>query len=213
MKRNFIHVVDGFYPDPDKTRRWAMETPFTARGGEKQGWGTPAYQPRGIKAHIEKRFGVRIKYWEDRAAVPETENGSLYTGFSTGKRMDPLNIHYDRLGPGNYKESYGWIILIVYLTPDAPFDAGTSMWQHRGTGLTSGPSIKDAERLKISVDELEETLALDAYRQQRWREIDRVGNVYNRALMFPGVTIHSATRHFGSNLSNGRIIQVFYFAI
>jgi hypothetical protein len=213
MKGNFIHVVDNFYSDPDRTRQWALETPFIARGGDRQGWGTPAYQPVRIKAGIEKRFGVQIKYWEDRLIVPETENGSLFSAFSKGKRMDPLNIHYDRLGTGKYRRPDRWVVLIVYLTPDAPFGGGTSMWQHRKTGLTSGPLKKDTERLQAPIGELEEALARDAYKRQCWKEIDRVGNVYNRAVMFPSIAIHSATRHFGSNRLNGRLIQVFYFSI
>jgi hypothetical protein len=213
MMNNYIRVVDGFYSNPDQVRQWVMETPFIARGGVKQGWGTRAYQPKGIKKTIEKRFGIRITYWMDPLTVPETENGAFYSAFSSGKRLDPVHVHYDRLSTYTHRRPDRWAIVIVYMTPDAPFDSGTSMWQHRKTGLTAGPLKTDAERLRIPVNKLDDVLARDGYRQHCWKEIDRVGNVYNRAVMFPGIALHSATRHFGNNRVNGRIIQVFHFAI
>jgi hypothetical protein len=66
-------------------------------------------------------------------------------------------------------------------------------WQHRKTGLTSKPTKRDART------------------PSRWIEIDRVGNVFNRAVMFPGGFLHSASRHFGSG--DGRIYQSFRFPV
>jgi hypothetical protein len=79
--------------------------------------------------------------------------------------MDPVHVHYDRLSAGKYRRPDRWAVLIVYLTPGAPFDAGTSLWQHRKTGLTSAPLKKGTERLQTHIGELEASLARDAYRQ------------------------------------------------
>src|SRR5947208_3525951 len=78
-----------------------------------------------------------------------------------------------------------WAMFLIYLTPGAPYDAGTSLWQHRKTGLTSRPTGRDAARLGTTVDELARILERDSRTKSRWVEIDRVGNVFNRAVMFP----------------------------
>lgn len=213
IKRNFIRVVNDFYPDPGEARRRAMNTPFICRGGDKQGWGTAAYQPKGVKELIENRFQIRIKSWEGISTVSGAENGCFFSAFAKGKRLERAYVHYDRPASTIYNGPDTWVILIVYMTPGASFNAGTSMWQHRKTGLTCFPTRRDAYRLMIPIGELRGGLDRDAYKRRCWKEIDRVGNMYNRAVMFPGTVLHSATRHFGSNRRNGRIIQVFYFPI
>ena len=213
INRNFIRVVDDFYPDPREARHWAMNMPFICRSGDKQGWGTPVYQPKGVREQIEKRFRIRIKYWEDSSIVPHTENGCFFSTFAKGKHLERPYVHYDIPSSTIYDEPNQWVILIVYMTPGASLDAGTSLWQHRMTGLTCFPTRGDAYRLKIPIRELREVLDRDAYKRQCWKEIDRLGNLYNRAVLFPSTVLHSATRHFGSNRLNGRIIQVFYFPI
>lgn len=190
-----------------------MKMPFTSRGGDWEGWGTAAYQPRGVKNQIEDRFRIRISSWESSSTVPETENGAFLSTFANGPRNEIPFPHVDSPESTLYNGPNNWVVVIVYMTPRAPSDAGTSMWQHLKTGLTCYPTRRDANRLKIPIDELSETLNSDAYNRRLWKEIDRVGNVYNRAVLFPSTVLHSATRHFGSNLRNGRIIQVYYFTI
>ncbi|HEX8171130.1 MAG TPA: DUF6445 family protein [Thermoanaerobaculia bacterium] len=203
MKR-FIRVADGFYADPDAVRKRALTMPYT-EPENLVGWRTRAYQPRGIKERIESRFGVRIPYWEEDLDAIEACNGVFFTGYSKGKRSETVGIHYD--------EPLPWVMFLIYLTPGAPYDAGTSLWQHRKTGLTAKPNQRDAERLGIPLDKLLATLERDARTPSRWTEIDRIGNVFNRAVMFPGGFYHSASRHFGSNFENGRIYQSFHFPV
>ena len=204
MTKRFIQVVDDFYPDPDKLRRKALELPYT-EPENLVGWRTEAYQPRGIKERIERKFRLRITYWEEDLKAIESCNGVFFSAFSRGKRAETVGVHYDN--------PPSWVMFLIYLTPDAPFDAGTSIWQHRRTGLTAKPTRQDAERLGISIERLDEILLRDGQRPSRWREIDRVGNVYNRAVMFPSGILHSATRHFGSNRLDGRLYQSFHFPI
>jgi hypothetical protein len=104
-------------------------------------------------------------------------------------------------------------MLLIYLTPGARYDCGTSLWQHRKTGLVAKPTRRDAERLGASIAELEDLLQRDCRQYRRWTEIDRVGNVYNRAVMFPSGLFHSATAHFGTNRHYGRLYQAFHFPI
>jgi hypothetical protein len=203
MKR-FLIAVDGFYTDPDGIRSRALAMSYS-HPEHVTGWRTRCYQPRGIKERIERMFSVRIPHWEDDLDAIEACNGVFFQSYDRGGHAETVGIHYD--------EPLRWVMFLVYLTPGAPYDAGTSLWQHRKTGLTAKPTKRDAERLGTTVDELERILERDCRTRSRWIEIDRVGNVFNRAVMFPGGFYHSATRHFGSSLRDGRIYQSFHFPV
>ena len=203
MKR-FLFAVDGFYADPLAVRRRALAMPYS-HPENVVGWRTRCYQPRGIRERIERKFAVRIPYWEKDLDAIEVCNGVFFQSYDRGGHAETVGIHYD--------EPLRWAMFLIYLTPDAPFDAGTSLWQHRKTGLTRKPAPADAERLGMPLEDLQDLLERDSRTKSRWIEIDRVGNVFNRAVMFPGGFYHSATRHFGSSFQNGRIYQSFHFPV
>lgn len=202
--RKRIMVVDDFYPDPGAVRRVATRRKFFQPEGIT-GWRTRPYYPRGVRRRIERRFGVEIAEWHSDPEAVAFANGVFFSAFSKGRRAEAVGVHAD--------DPRSWITLLVYLTPDAPSDAGTSFWRHRETGLTTWPTQKDALRLGVELDELEERLEADATKKTKWEEIDRVGNVYNRAVFYPGGMLHSATRHFGSDLRSGRLYQLFHFPV
>jgi len=203
MKR-FLTAVDNFYADPDGIRRRALSMPYS-HPESVVGWRTRCYQPRGIKERIERTFSVRITGWDDDLDNIDGCNGVFFQGYNRGGHAETVGIHYD--------EPLAWVMFLIYLTPGAPYDAGTSLWQHRKTGLVSRPTPRDAKRLGIPLGELADLLQRDSHTPGRWIEIDRVGNVFNRAVMFPGGFYHSATRHFGSSFRNGRIYQSFHFPV
>jgi hypothetical protein len=203
MKR-FIRVVDNFYANPDAIRKRAISMTYS-HPESVVGWRTRCYQPRGIKQRIEKKFGVRIPYWEEDLDAIEACNGVFFTSYSKGERSEMVGIHYD--------EPSTWVMFLIYLTPNAPYDAGTSLWHHRGTGLRKRPNEQDAVRLGMPLDKLLAILERDSRIRNRWIEVDRIGNVFNRAAMFPGGVYHSASRHFGWNVENGRIYQSFHFPV
>lgn len=203
MKR-FIRVVDDFYADPQAVRKRALTMTYS-EPENLVGWRTRAYQPRGIKERIESRFGVDIPYWEDDLDAIEACNGVFFTSYAKGGYSEKVGIHYDDPPP--------WVMFLIYLTPKAPYDAGTSLWQHRKTGLVARPTKRDADRLGTTVEKLGAILERDSRIRSRWIEVDRIGNVFNRAVMFPGGFMHSASKHFGSGFENGRIYQSFHFPV
>jgi len=204
MLRRFYHVVDNFYEDADEVRLCALNRSFSLSEGVT-GWRTSAFHPTGIKNRIEQRFRVKIKYWERDLNASEACNGVFLSAFSQGKRAERVGVHYD--------EPVHWMMFLIYLNPEAPRDAGTSFWEHRETGLVCRPTKRDEDRLRAPIAELNRVLLLDSTIRNRWREIDRISNFYNRAVMFPAGLLHSATRHFGNSLSNGRLYQSFHFPI
>lgn len=197
-----VQVVDQFYANPEDIRDQALSMKYS-EPEEVIGWRSHVWQPRGIKSLIQKTFRIQIDYWESDSESIQGGNGVFFTAFSKGQHAERVKVHFD--------EPPDWMSLIVYLSPNAPRDSGTSFWQHRETGLIAKPTKRDAARLGVKVEELKLLVERDGWRRKSWIEIDRIGNVYNRAVMFRAGLFHSATHHFGNNLSNGRLYHSFHF--
>ena len=94
-------------------------------------------------------------------------------------------IHVD-----NYNNWAG----VLYLTPDAPLNSGTKFYEFNDKSITDLN-----EKNKYSQD------------FSKWTLVDRVGNVFNRLLLFNSKRFHISDEYFGNNIYNSRLFQVFFF--
>ena len=173
-------VVDNFYDNPDEIRNLALNMEYNI-SGNYPGARTKPYYIDGIKNKLEYYTNNKITYW------PDTYNGS----FQYTTKNDKSWIHRDKTE---------WSV-VVYLTPNAPLNAGTKMFKHKETGLTSSLGNEDNEKI----------LNMDSYDHDKWDVVDKIGNVYNRAIFFKGLKTHMSDEYFGDNLENGRLFQTFFF--
>ena len=100
--------------------------------------------------------------------------------------QDPIVYHYD---------TQQWAAMI-YLTPDAPCSAGTGLYRYRETGACS---------------DLDFSNQYDGYDMTKWDLVDKIGNRYNRLIIYRGDLYHASLDYFGNNLHNGRLFQTFFF--
>lgn len=77
---------------------------------------------------------------------------------------------------------------IVYLSPDAPLNAGLHLWKNR----FGNPYEWDSSRLN-------------------WDLVDQFANVYNRLILHRGWMPHSGGAGFGRSRERGRLLQTFFF--
>ena len=110
-------------------------------------------------------------------------------------------------------EPYNDITVLIYLTHHLPIDCGTSVWMRKQTALINPVTPKDAKKMKMNFLDLEYRLERERKNREKWIEIDGVGNQFNRMVTNPSGAFHSATRHFGSDMGNGRIYQRFRIGI
>jgi hypothetical protein len=83
---------------------------------------------------------------------------------------------------------------ICYLTPDAPYTGGTGLFRHRATG----------EHRRTKLDH-------ESYDYTKWDLFDRIGNKYNRLIIYRGDLFHASLDYFGDTKENGRLFQTFFF--
>jgi hypothetical protein len=81
---------------------------------------------------------------------------------------------------------------VCYLTPEAPLGSGTVMYRHKATGRVRGPN-------DLSTN------------PEDWEEVDRIGNRFNRLVLYRGDLYHAAVGYFGNSLESSRLFQVFFF--
>ena len=202
MYSRFLLVKDNFYADPQLVLSVARNTDYHEPPHATGFRSREIYHEPGVKTKLEKMLGIKINRWD---TDPADENGVFYQAFSEGKRREVPGVHSD--------EPYNDITVLIYLTPGLPFEYGTSMWMHKQTGLTDPATRADARRLKMKFSQLRDQLEKESKKRDRWVEIDRVGNRFNRMIAFPSGALHSATHHFGSDMQNGRIFQTFRIGV
>jgi hypothetical protein len=177
-----IFVVDNFYSDPHAVREFAIQQEFHDDLRYYKGRRTHEqfYVP-GTKKSFENIIGQPINIWEqyDMCGV-----------FQSCNPEDALVYHTD------LQEWAG----MVYLTPDAPFQCGTSMYAHKETKVrhTSDPGYETA---------------FDGgyYDKTKFELVDVIGNVFNRLVIFNGKCIHAASEYFGQTVEDSRLFHMFFF--
>ena len=198
----FLIIKDNFYSNPDKVFAAALQANFYEPEDITGYRSTAVYHEKGIKAKLEKILGIKITRWDIN---PKEENGVFYQGFSKGKKREVPGVHSD--------EPFNDITVVVYLTPGLPPDCGTSLWMHKQTGLINPVMPADARRFKMTFHGLQNKLERESKDRSKWIEIDRAGYQFNRMVAYPSGAFHSATKHYGGSLKNGRIYQTFRIGV
>jgi len=200
--RRFLLVRDDFYSDPEDVRRIAQSMKFEETGDITGFMTSEVYHPAGVRQRLERVLGVKITRWDED---PDQGNGIFYLAFSRGSQKETPGVHSD--------EPYEDITVLIYLTPGLPADCGTSLWEHRATGLVNAPTQRDARRLNTTLTKLRDRLETDSENRQKWIEIDRAGYRFNRMVAYASGMLHSASRHYGANLRDGRVYQTYRIGV
>lgn len=82
---------------------------------------------------------------------------------------------------------------VCYLTPDAPLSGGTGLFRRKG-------EFKEKSFYPA-----------DYYDMTQWELVDRIGNLYNRLILYRGDLYHTSLDYFGRDLPSGRLFQTFFF--
>lgn len=182
-----VWIVDNFLKDPDAMREFALAQEYQDNNDGEQGYiGRRTHQQflfPGMKEEFERIMGRAITRWQDHGM-----NGR----FQYAQAGEPLVYHCDH---------QRWAGML-YLTPNAPYQCGTTTYAKKGTDVRhlSDPDIyscfhPDSRNFDRTIFE----------------PVDVFGNVYNRLVIFNAGYLHSASEYFGFNQHNSRLWQMFFF--
>lgn len=188
-------VVDNFYKDPHSIREFALSRDsFSPHPDYHKGQRTEElFRPDGVKEALGKLLQRKITGWEEHGA-----NGVFQ--FCTSE--DALVYHVDA-------QSYA---AVVFLTPDAPPESGTTFYRSKVNGLREAPTEEIAKQLNKKKEHLSyEIFKSGFYDKTQFETIDIVGNVFNRLVVWDAKLIHAASQYFGVNRHDSRLFHMFFF--
>jgi hypothetical protein len=182
-------IIDNFYNNAMETRNFILTQDFKVIGNYP-GQRTESYANEHLKDMIQgyiTHFSGKITDWP-------TNKDSYNGAFQYTTSHDRTWIHND---------SWNNWAGVLYLTPNAPITAGTGIYRFKdGTRTVKEAEIRDNKKI------------LDEYSQDytKWELVDRIGNVFNRLVLFNANQYHASLDYFGTNKENGRLFQVFFFS-
>jgi glycosyltransferase involved in cell wall biosynthesis/predicted O-methyltransferase YrrM len=178
-----LWIVDDFYADPYAVREFALKQEFEPNLNYYKGSrSNHQYIVPGTKEAFEKIIGKKITNW--------TETHGMCGRFQYCTAEDALVYHCDGQTLAG----------MIYLTPDAPFSCGTSLYAHKDTKLRNENDFKDTNVFEGGY-----------YDKSKFELVDTAGNVFNRLVLFDAKCIHSANEYFGTDLTNSRLFHLFFF--
>ena len=186
MKTNLL-IIDDFYRDPDLIRDVALQSKFEVKGNFP-GNRTESFATDDVKEAIQTLIlphAGKITKWD-----------AMYNGsFQYTTAFDRSWIHADN--------GTTWAG-VVYLTPNAPLSAGTGLFKHKELDVYEwDPNLGIAYKDYIPNQE-----TMD---YTKWELVDRIGNKYNRLILYRGNQYHVSLDYFGKTKEDGRLFQTFFF--
>ena len=188
-----LAVVDNFYKDPDAVREYVIANlTFNSSGYHKGERSQERFILNGTKERFEEILGRKVINWEH----PEYANGR----FQFCVKDDPIVYHVDnQMFAG-----------VVFLSPDAPLNAGTATFKSKITGATRFEEFDTPEFITTFKGYGDE---VNFYDNSSLEVVDKVSNVYNRLVLWDAKTIHAATEYYGDDIRNSRFFQLFFFDV
>ena len=185
-------VVDNFYENPDYVRQLALKEKMRTGGLGKGYMGSRSvdffFAPQ-MKEVFEEILRGEISNWYD---------GNYCNGvFQFCVKGDPLVYHCD---------GQDWAGAI-YLTPDAPYNTGTSFFASKRNKQRGGIGSSFDCDVVFSPEKDEDPFL----NPNLYEKVDEVGNIYNRLVLWDARLIHAASEYFGDKPENSRLFHLFFF--
>ena len=182
-------TIDNFYSNPMDVREFALRQEFKVRGN---------YPGQRTESFLSDTTKKTLRDILHPFAGEITDWGGEYTGsFQYTTASDRSWIHAD--------STTDWAA-VCYLTPDAPLTAGTGIFKHKETGWSNFDyRNNDPEYLRQAPP------GHDSQDYTKWEMVDRIGNVFNRLIMYRADNYHVSLDYFGKDMYDGRLFQVFFF--
>jgi hypothetical protein len=198
-----VVVVDKFFKDPDKIRKFALSLEYKKdETSNYPGLRTDCLSiiaPQIYNEILKKFFSIYYDFNN------EVLTWTVCTQFQkTDNNFDSGWIHID-----NEQESAIKVSGIVYLSPDAPLNSGTSIYKLKDNVVIPTFDAKAKYTHYQNNGKLKDLVALKEFEKSKFDETIKVSNVYNRLVSFEAGEYHSAQNYFGED-NESRLILVFF---
>ena len=206
MSYTNVIIVDNFYENPLEVREFAIKQQFMSCILPR--YHTVSFANKDLYNRIQnilypfagKIRGFYIPNEEDR----DTFGGDRYNGsFILGLGDSIPWYHVDTVGTETQDQNFSgtntkifyknaWAG-VLYLTPNPPNDAGTVIAKYK--------ECHSDENMPFN----------NRYINSKWEIVDKIGNVFNRLVLYRSYRYHKGENNFGVDENDGRLSQLFFF--
>ena len=197
-----VAVISNFYENPDAIRQFALAQKYTFRHEEAGlDYVYPGCRTQDLHALDASLQAMVLKKLVSVFHIPEHDlmRWSISSSFQSVSEIYKEGvIHTD---------SNTIFAGVLYLTPDAPLNSGTSLYR-KNTSFNQ-------ERYQKALDQNDERfksgeIVMNTDYHSMFDEVVRVNNVYNTLILYEGDIFHAANQFFGRTLEDSRLAQVFF---
>lgn len=197
-----VTVVDHFYENPDAIRKFALAQEYQFRHEQTEiDYVYPGCRTKDLFVLDPGLYEIVCKKLVSvfHNAEHDYMRWVISTSFqSVSEKYGQGVIHTD----GNTI-----FAAVLYLTPNAPLNAGTSLYKKNKT--FDEKKYQHALRQNDERFKAGEIIMTTDYHSM-FDEIVRINNVYNTLIIYEGDTFHAANQFFGKTLKDSRLAQVFF---
>jgi hypothetical protein len=197
-----VTVIENFYEDPDAVRTFALNQKYKFRHQMKD---TPYVFP-GCRSKDLSSINKPLFESVSKKIISLFHNEEYdYMQWAIATSFQSVSAEYDK---GVIHTDQNTVFAaVLYLTPDAPLDSGTSLFKpnHKFDEEKYKKSLKDNDK---RFDQGE--IVMDTSYHDMFDEVVRVNNVYNTLILYEGRHFHAANNFFGTTLRDSRLAQVFF---
>lgn len=196
-----ITIISDFYDKPDEIRKYALGQKYTychqIKGIEYVFPGSRTKEIRDLSFSLYEKICKRLV---SIFHIPEHDimRWQINTSFQ---------IVEGEYGSGLIHQDQNTVFAgVLYLTPDAPLDSGTSLFRKNAT-------YNDElyqKLIKENDEHFKNKEPIDFTYHAMFDEVVRVNNVYNTMILFEGDIHHCANKFFGARKNDSRLAQVFF---
>jgi hypothetical protein len=197
-----VTIIENFYENPDEIRDFALSQKYTfCHERENVDYVYPGSRTKDIfdlDAQLQALICKKLV-----SIFHNSEYDIMRWGISTN--FQSVTEEYQE---GVLHTDHNTIFAgVLYLSPNAPLDAGTSLYRKN----SSFNEEKYKAALALNDKEFREgKIVMNTNHHTMFEEIVRVNNVYNTLVIYEGRHFHSANKFYGTTLKNSRLTQVFF---
>lgn len=199
-----VTIVENFYENPNAIRKFALAQEYKF-----------CHEIPNVKyvfpgCRTKELFELDQKLYEKIckkliSVFHNTEHDHMRWAISTS--FQSVSAEYNQ---GVIHSDHNTIFAaVLYLTPDAPLNSGTSLYKKNKTfnekkyiqALDDNDARFKAGEIKMLTDY-----------HSMFDEIVRVNNLYNTLIIYEGRHFHAANQFFGKTLKDSRLAQVFFIS-
>lgn len=184
---NFI--IDNIYENPEEVREYALIQSYEAHNYHPGIRTNSIYMQPELYTFIEKVF---LSY---DLKVTDVDN---YFQYNTAD--ETTWIHHDNQNY-NGENTYAGII---YLTPNAPIPGGTAMYKYIDGNM---------DRLDTEILQNKKSITANSKDSSKWIKTTKLGNIFNRLIIYNSSNYHSSMEYFGNNIQDARLMQLLFIHV